>query len=207
MKLFGTVLGVLFLMATAAPAFASSVKSDYQKDFNFRQLHTFAFKTERAGNDPLATNTIEAERIKNALAAQLSANGFTQSADNPDFIVAFYSRTKQQTQVESSPFGFGPDFGPGFGRGFGRGFGWGYGIPFHSRWRWGYGPDIWTTTYTEGSVMADIIDTKTQELVWRGVVQDTVNGIGQTDKQANSAAKDLVKRFLSDTRKLEKRKG
>jgi len=195
MKLFGTALGVLFLMTTAPAAFAASVKSDYQKDFDFRQLHTFAFKTERTSNDPLATNTIEAERIKNALTAQLSANGFAQSVDNPDFIVAFYSRTKQRTQVESSPFGFGP------------GFGWGYGIPFRGRWRWGYGPDIWTTTYTEGCVMADIIDAKTQELVWRGVVQDTVNGIGQTEKQANNAAKDLVKRFLSDTRKLEKRNG
>jgi len=192
MKLFGTALGVLFLMTSA---FGASVKSDYRKDFDFRQLHTFAFKTERASNDPLITNTIEAERIKSALTAQLSANGFSQSVDSPDFIVAFYSRTKQRTQVESSPFGFGP------------GFGWGYGIPFRGRWRWGYGPDIWTTTYTQGCVMADIIDAKTQELVWRGVVQDTVNGIGQTDKQANSAAKDLVKRFLSDTRKLEKRNG
>ena len=182
-------------MTTAAPAFAKSVKSDYQKDFDFRKLHTFAFKTERASNDRLATNTIEAERIKNALTAQLSANGFAQNADNPDFIVAFYSRTKQQTEVQSSPFGFGP------------GFGWGYGIPFRGRWRWGYGPDIWTTTYTQGCVMADIIDAKTQELVWRGVVQDTVNGVGQTDKQANNAAKDLVKRFLSDTRKLEKQNG
>jgi len=202
-KLFGAVLGVLFLMTTAPATFAASVKSDYQKEFDFAKLHTFAFKTERASSDPLATNTIEAERIKNALTAQLSANGFTQTGDNPDFIVAFYSRTKQQTAVQSSPFGFGPDFGPGFG----RGFGWGYGVPFHNRWRWGYGPDIWTTTYTEGCVMADIIDAKTQELVWRGVVQDTVNGIGQTEKQANNAAKDLVKRFLSDTRKLEKRNG
>jgi len=198
-KLFGAVLGVLFLMTTVPATFAASVKSDYQKEFDFRKLHTFAFKTERASNDPLATNTIEAERIKNALTAQLSANGFTQNGDNPDFIVAFYSRTKQRTDVESSPFGFGPGFGPGFG--------WGYGVPFHNRWRWGYGPDIWTTTYTEGCVMADIIDAKTQELVWRGVVQDTVNGIGQTEKQANNAAKDLVKRFLSDTRKLEKRNG
>ena len=203
MKLFGTGLGVLFLMITAPAVFGADVKSDYQKDFDFRQLHTFAFKTERASNDPLATNTIEAERIKNALTAQLSANGFAQSVDNPDFIVAFYSRTKQRTEVESSPFGFGPGFGPGFG----AGFGWGYGVPFHNRWRWGYGPDIWTTTYTQGCVMADIIDAKTQELVWRGVVQDTVNGIGQTEKQANNAAKDLVKRFLSDTRKLEKRNG
>jgi hypothetical protein len=30
---------------------------------------------------------------------------------------------------------------------------------------------------------------------------------GQTDKQANNAAKDLVKRFLSDTQKVEKRNG
>ena len=109
MKLFGTVLGVLFLMTTAEAAFGASVKSDYRNDFDFRQLHTFAFKTERASNDPLATNTIEAERINLT--------------------------------------------------------------------------------------------------VWRGVVEDTVNAIGQTDKQANNAAKDLVKRFLSDTRRLEKRNG
>ena len=200
MKLFGAVLGVLFLMTTAPATFAASVKSDYQKEFDFTKLHTFAFKTERASNDPLATNTIEAERIKNALTAQLSANGFTQNGDNPDFIVAFYSRTKQQTAVQSSPFGFGPDFGPGFG----RGFGWGYGIPFHNRWRWGYGPDIWTTNYTQGCVMADIINPRTNELVWRGMVMDTINGVGQTEKQTDQAAKNLVSKFLKDAKKVDK---
>jgi hypothetical protein len=53
--------------------------------------------------------------------------------------------------------------------------------------------------------MADIIDARTQELVWRGVVQDRVNGIGQSEKEANSAAKDLVKRYVKDTKKAEKR--
>ena len=196
MKISGIFLSVLFVMAVVPAAFGASVKSDYQKDFDFGQLRTFAFKTERANNDPLATNTIEAERIQNALAAQLSANGFTQAADNPDFIVAFYSRTRTQTRVES---------GPGFG--FGPGFGWGYGVPFRGRWRWGYGPNIWTSTFMQGCVMADIIDTKTQELVWRGVVQDTVHGIGQSEKEANNAAKDLVKRYLKDTKKVEKRNG
>lgn len=192
MKVFRMFLSFLFLVAVVPAAFGASVKSDYQKDFDFGQLHTFTFKTERANNDPLATNTIEAERIQNALAAQLSANGFTQSADNPDFIVAFYSRTRQQTEVQS--FGYGP------------GFGWGYRVPFRGRWRWGYGPDIWTTTYTEGCVMADIIDAKTMELVWRGMVQDRVNGIGQSEKEANNAAKDLVKRYLKDTKKLAEKR-
>jgi len=180
---------IILLALTSALA---SVKSDYQKDYDFGRLRTFNFKTDRADNDPLVTNTIEAVRIQNALAAQLQMNGFMPSENNPDFVVAFYSRTRERTQVQSTGFGFGP------------GFGWGYGIPFRNRWRWGYGPDIWTTTYTQGCIMADIIDVRTQELVWRGVVKDTVNGIGQTEKQANSAAKDLVKQFLKDSKRVNK---
>src|SRR6266850_4767635 len=115
MKVFRvTVVGALVLFAITA-AFGMSVKSDYQKSYDFSRLHTFAFKTDRASNDPLATNTIEAQRIQSALAAQLEANGFTQASGSPDFIVAFYSRTKQKTRVQSTG-----GFGPGFGRGFGR---------------------------------------------------------------------------------------
>ena len=191
-----TGAGMLVLFAFTA-VFAMSVNSDYQKNFDFSKLRTFTFKTDRASNDPLSTNTLEAGRIQNALAAQLQANGFTQSSQNPDFIVAFYSRTKQKTQVQSLG-----GFGPGFG--WGRGFGWGYGIPYSARWRWGYGPDIWTTNYTEGCVMADIIDARTNELVWRGRVTDTVNGIGQSEKQAGQAAKDLISKFLKDAKKVDK---
>ncbi len=197
MKVFRvTVVGALVLFAITA-AFGMSVKSDYQKTYDFSHLHTFAFKTDRASNDPLNTNTIEAGRIQSALAAQLEANGFTQSSQNPDFIVAFYATTKEKTSVQST--------GIGGGFGYGRGFGWGYGIPGGGRWRWGYGPDIWTTNYTQGCVMADIVDPKTNELVWRGVVKDTVNGIGQSEKQSNQAAKDLVKNFLKDGKKAEKK--
>ena len=192
-----TVVGALVLFAVTA-AFGMSVKSDYEKTYDFRQLHTFAFKTDRASNDPLNMNTIEAGRIQDALAAQLVANGFTQAEQNPDFIVAFYSRTKEKTRVQTA------GFGPGFG--LGRGFGWGYGIPVGGRWRRGYGPDIWATNYTQGCVMADIIDPRTNELVWRGVVKDTVNGIGQSEKQSNQAAKDLVKNFLKDAKKVDKKR-
>ena len=79
MKVFGAILSVLFLAVAGPTACRHGVKSDYQKDFDFGQLRTFAFKTERVSNDPLTTNTIEAQRIQNALAAQLSANGFSQN--------------------------------------------------------------------------------------------------------------------------------
>ena len=194
MKVFKTFLTVLLFSAALTAAFGASTKSDYQKDFDFSRLHTFSFKTERDSQDRLATNTIEAQRILKALTVQLEENGFTQASDTPDFIVAFYSRVKEKTEINSTGFGYGPAWG------------WGYGIPYRNRWRFGRGPDIWTYTYTQGCVMADIIDTKTQELVWRGVVKDTVNGIGQSEKQVNSAAKDLIQRFLKDTRSAEKQK-
>jgi hypothetical protein len=197
--------GVLVLFAAAA-GFAMSVNSDYEKSFDFSQLRTFAFKSDRVSNDPLATNTLEAGRIRNALAAQLEANGFTQATGSPDFIVAFYSRSKEKTQVQSTG-GLGAGFGPGFGSrfGYGRGFGWGYGIPGHGRWRYGFGPDIWTSNYTQGCVMADIIDARTNDLVWRGKVTDTINGVGQTEKQTDQAAKDLVSKFVKDAKKVDKK--
>jgi hypothetical protein len=34
-------------LPNSVSAFGASVKSDYQKNFDFGQLHTFAFKTER----------------------------------------------------------------------------------------------------------------------------------------------------------------
>jgi hypothetical protein len=205
MKVFRlTIAGALVLLAVTA-GFAMSVKSDYEKNFDFSQLHTFAFKIDRASNDPLITNTLEAGRIQNALIAQLEANGFTQASASPDFIVAFYSRTKQKTQVQSTG-GFGLGLGSGFGPrfGFGRGYGWGYGIPGRGLWRRGYGPDIWTTNFTQGCVMADIIDARTNHLVWRGKVTDTINGVGQSEKQTDQAAKDLVSKFVKDAKKVDK---
>ena len=202
MKIFRITVAAALALATITAAFGMSVKSDYEKTFDFSQLHSYTFKTDRAIGDPLSTNSLEAGRIRDALAAQLNANGFTEATQSPDFIVAFYSRTKEKSQIQSSGLG-GLGYGRGFG--FGRGFGWGYGIPYRARWRYGFGPDIWTTTYTQGCVMADVIDVRTNDLVWRGVVKDTVNGIGQSEKQANQAAKDLVRQFVKDAKQVKKK--
>src|SRR6266404_3217749 len=111
MKVFKTFLTVLLFAAALPLALGASIKSDYQKDFDFSGLRTFSFKTERDSRDRLATNTIEAQRIQNALSVQLQENGFTQSSGNPDFIVAFYSRVKEKTEVNSTGFGYGPAWG------------------------------------------------------------------------------------------------
>jgi hypothetical protein len=76
------------------------------------------------------------------------------------------------------------------------------GIPYCPRWRWGYRSDIWTSNYTQGCVMADVIDPTTNEVVWRGVVKDTNTAIDQCEKQTDQAVKDLVKKFIKDPKKV-----
>jgi hypothetical protein len=53
--------------------------------------------------------------------------------------------------------------------------------------------------------MADIIDARTNDLVWRGKVTDTISGVGQSEKQTDQAAKDLVKKFVKDAKKVDKK--
>ncbi len=54
--------------------------------------------------------------------------------------------------------------------------------------------------------MADVINPKNNEVVWRGVVTDTISGIDQSEKQTDQAAKDLVKKFMKDANKVDKKK-
>ncbi len=46
---------------------------------------------------------------------------------------------------------------------------WDYGYPYYPRW-WGFGPyeQPTVTQYTQGTVIVDVIDPNTKELLWRG---------------------------------------
>ena len=175
-----SLLFVLTLTLFAVSTYAMGIKTDFDKDFNFGSLKTFSFKEQRRGpRDELKTNSLEAGRIQEALTSQLEKNNFQLKTDGePDFLVAYYARSKDKTEIVAFDYGF------------------------PRRWRWGLGADIWTRNYTQGSVMMDVIDAKTNQLVWRGVVTDVLGkSPDQTEKQINKASAELVKHFLKDERK------
>lgn len=177
MKIFRGIL-TLCLALTAISTFGATVKTDYDRDFNLGALKTFAFQDqERGDKDPLKTNTLMSDRIKAALASQLEVNGY-QPSDNPDFLVAYYAGSKERLAIES----------------------FGYGYPRY--WRWGLGPNLWTRYYTVGSIVTDVIDPKTNQLVWRGIVSETVgNKPDLSEKQVTDGVKDLLEHFRKDVKK------
>lgn len=97
MKVF-RVLTYLCLMLSAVAAYSMSVKTDYDTNYDFSRLKTFAFKEQRrSASDPLRTDTLVADRIRDAIRSQLEARGFRyQPEGQPDFLIAYYARAKDE---------------------------------------------------------------------------------------------------------------
>ena len=138
----------LLVMAAAALGLTScspfQVHSDYADTANFSSYRTYKLRV-----DDLKLNDIDKDRVLNEVSKQLQAKGLSVG-ENPDLIVNVKANHKKVTDVENyRPYGM-----------------WGWGGP----WGWGFGGGrTWTTNYNQGGLVIDLIDAKTQKLVWQGI--------------------------------------
>ena len=164
------VVVALALSAIAGGARAQSVQSDFDRAFDFSRLKSFAFAQQQRGpNDPLAANELNDRRIRTALDSQLVARGYTRDSSGPDFLVAYHAATRARTSLDA----------------------WGYGP---GRWR---GGRVDVNQYTEGTLIVDMVDPASKQLVWRGTATGTIQ-LKDVDKKIREAAKKLTERFVKD---------
>jgi hypothetical protein len=81
--------------------------------------------------------------------AGLVRRGYVVADSAPDFEIAFYASARDKLDVTYWDYGYVSR--PGWWRGWGP--------------RWS-GPTL--TEYTEGSIVIDVIDARSRELLWRG---------------------------------------
>lgn len=139
---------IFILLASATLGLGScspfQVKSDYAETANFSTYHTYKLRI-----DDLKLNDIDKDRVLNEVSKQLQAKGLN-AGESPDLIVNVKANHKKIQDIAAQrPFGIS---------GWGGSYGWGVGI---SR-TWGAG------SYNSGSLMIDLIDAKTEKLVWQG---------------------------------------
>ena len=114
-------------------------------------------------------------------AVLLVAHGMTEAIDaNPDFYVAFYVGLKDRYDVGSV------------------GYGWPV-IHRHGWYGWPAGYDAWAVPYTESTLIVDVIDARTNQLVWRGYDSDTLN-LKDPDKTLGKAVDSVLARFYHDAK-------
>jgi hypothetical protein len=179
MQMTRVLAGLFALMLVPALASAQKVTYDFDKAGNFASYKTYAMKE----GTPVGQQLIDA-RIVSAIDAAMAAKGFTKS-DTPDVVVVYHVAFDKQKDISTFSSGYG---GGGYG---GYGYGWGGG--------WGGG-----TTSTQvrdilvGTMVIDMADLKTKQMVWRGMGVkeiDTTAKPEKRDKSINNAVNKMFKNY------------
>ena len=158
----------LLLLFVASSCCSVSVNSDYDKKVDFAPYKTFAF--HKAGIDKAEISDLDKKRILRSIDEVMTSKGFAKS-DNPDLLIAFFTKEREQINVNQYNAGWG----------YGWGFGW-------NPYLWGGNTSV--SRYTEGTLYIDIIDAKKKELIWQG------EGQGALTKDTNKKD-EKVKEFVS----------
>jgi hypothetical protein len=162
------LMGMVVLFAGKLSA--GQVKTDYDRDVNFGQYKTYTWEQVKT-QDPL-----DVDRIESGVNAALTAKGWTQVDSGGDVSVMAMEITHDQQTLNT--------FYDGFGGGWGwRGFGAG-----------GFGETTTTAeTYKVGTLVVDLFDAKTKQLIWRGNSSDTLSN--NSNKNIKNLDKDVEKMF------------
>jgi len=191
----------LTLMACAP---GISVRTALSPDASLHGLRTFRVlptpQPKIAGaisstNDPMLVNSISNRALRTDLAQEFAGLGYVASDSNPDFCVAYYASTKQQLDVTYWDYGYAwrPRWWSGYGRRWGRGWG--------ADWGMQNGPMV--TQYTQGTVIVDVIDPKTKDVLWRGQgVAAVSDNEAQYEQDLKKTVAAIVDKFPAASNKV-----
>jgi hypothetical protein len=149
------------------PVSAQKVVTDYDHSVNFSRYHTYSWGHVSA-TDPLFES-----RIREAVDHVLQAKGWQLVQTEGDVMLTAVASKKSQPEYTT--------FYDGLGGG----------------WRWhGWGTGMATTTVDKipvGTLVIDIYDCSTRNLVWRGEAEDQLSD--KPDKDSKKLEKAVAKMF------------
>jgi hypothetical protein len=181
MKSVMSLMVAVAVLAVAGAAAAQDVNTEFDKAFDFSKVKTFYAKIATGWGNPIGESTVLKD-IQNGIAAK----GWSPVAEaQAEVEVLIHGSTKQRHNLNT--------FYTGMGGGWGwRGFG-GMGMAT---------ANTSVSDYTEGTLLVDMYDVKTKQLIWRGTAKDEVKSKqDQREKQVSKASEKLFKKFPPEAKK------
>jgi hypothetical protein len=165
------VLAAVFFVALFAfgcGLLAQDVTSNAMPGTDFSKYHTYKWVLIQGASHP---NQIVDAEIKQSIDSQLSAKGLTKTdGDKADLYIGYQTAVDQQKQWT------------GYGMGGG--------------WRWGGGmAQATSSTINVGTLVVDMYDPSTKQLVWTGSATNTLDPSSNQDKNEKNLNKAMAKLF------------
>jgi hypothetical protein len=164
-----------------------AVRYDYDRNAAFAAYRTFNWYVPAAPPPPApavrAANPIMDRRVHRIVEQELAARGYRlESAQEPDFLVVCYP-LYQDRLVQTYT-----DYGPGWGYAWGmRPWGYGFGGGYAEVHR-----------YREGSLVLEMVDSKSGQVVWHAVAEGALTGLRDpqdADEQVALAVRRMLAKF------------
>lgn len=169
-------------LSVAAPVLAVDVKTDHDREADFSNRKTYAWKPGTEAPNPLTE-----QKIRMAVEANLRAKGLTKVESSPDLWVVTHTTATMESRIDVSAFGYGG--------------GWSW----NGWYSWGPSADVRIRDTTTGMLLVDILDGAKATLVWRGIASDTIRDLPDPDKLAKTIDKAVKKMFQDFPPKPDKK--
>ena len=154
-------ISLLPVLALMACA-SAQVSSEYDKTADLSRYRTYAWITGTQAANPL----IE-QRIKSAVDQQLAARGLKRVKESPDLQVATHASTRVEQQVNTESLGYG-----------------------YAEAGWS-GNMVNVRNVDVGTLLLDLVDASSQQLVWRGMATAVVGHTMSQEKMDKTVGKML----------------
>jgi hypothetical protein len=180
MKSVMTTLAAAAVLAVAGTASAQKVNTESAPGFDFSKIKTFDAKVVTSWGNPIGEST-----VLNDIKKGIEAKGWQPAPEGQaDAEVMIHGATQVKHDINT--------FYSGMGGGWGfRGFGGGMATANTS-----------VSDYTEGTLVVDIFDAKTKQLIWRGTAADELKSKQEKrEKQVEKASDKLFKKFPPEPKK------
>ncbi|MCW8798484.1 MAG: DUF4136 domain-containing protein [Prosthecochloris sp.] len=172
------------LLLVLASCSSVSVVSDYDRVFDFSRFQTYRWPIAGEGirqGDLLVQNPLVYKRVQSAVDRELQQKGFHRSSsESADFILHVHAGVKQVKSYQ-----------PHYGVAFPLRGGW------YRPWWGAYGGFTSVSYYEEGTLVVDIIDAGTKDMVWRGMAKRIVRQYGSPEAMQKDID-DAVRRVLAE---------
>ena len=170
-KIIHSAVFAACLLLMAGSVTAQDVKYNFMPGTDFSKFHTYKWVVVPNATYP---NQIVDTQIKDAINSQLSAKGLTSTdSDKADLYVAYQTSVDQQKQWNA----------------YGMGGGWRFGGGMAS---------ATSSTIDVGTLVVDMYDPSTKQLVWTGRATKTLNPSSNQEKNQknlNNAMEKLLKNY------------
>jgi hypothetical protein len=165
---------------------------DMDRSADFSKYKTFAWLPAeiKVGVNPKYNSDLINRNIKYAVETEFAKRGIAKTTkSDADFLIGYHTYTEKKERTTGGNYGAYP-FYPYYG-----GWGWGWRsfgmMPYYGGW----GSQPRTYSFTEGTLIIDVVDNQTKQLVWRGAVDGDVENVARLQKRIQKGVEAIMKKY------------